>query len=409
MRILYLHPKSWTGEYVMLLQLRLMGHEVCALEEKRALERGARQITDHHREPGDGIATLWYDPRRGWERLLTWLPDRIFRRAFDGRNLVHRMWVIYAALRYFEPDVVICSDGFTYAIPAAFLKRLGLLRRRLITGFIGGDILDCSEAGVGRRRTWLTDRLIKISISAPEVLRPVSPLLEQILLRDGAAKERLHVCPSHLVISREDLQSVYVRRNAIRIALRERYDIPQKAPLIITLGANHKGKGIQILAKNWSRIRAAVPNVHWLLAGPPTEWLDRAVWPQLRAQGADVAIHVTGMLAQRDVFEHLAAADLHVNPSLCESLNMVTVEAAAVGTPTITSDGAGIADWVARFGAGVVVPNGDAGQLADAIIKALQSRDGLACWTDRARAMAEEFALERIAAQLIQLMNPQAL
>jgi len=52
--------------------------------------------------------------------VLTWVPDRVFRKGFDGRNLVHRMWVIRAAVRRFRPNAVVCSDGFTYAIPPLF-------------------------------------------------------------------------------------------------------------------------------------------------------------------------------------------------------------------------------------------------------------------------------------------------
>jgi len=42
MRILYLHPKAWIGEYAMLEELCARDYEVCALEEKRELEQGAR-------------------------------------------------------------------------------------------------------------------------------------------------------------------------------------------------------------------------------------------------------------------------------------------------------------------------------------------------------------------------------
>ena len=81
-------------------------------------------------------------------------------------------------------------------------------------------------------------------------------------------------------------------------------------------------------------------------------WLTEAVWPLLRQQALEKTVHFAGTLSGQAVYEHLAAGDVHVNPTLCEGLNMVTVEAAAVGTPTITSDGAGIADWVERLQAG---------------------------------------------------------
>jgi glycosyltransferase involved in cell wall biosynthesis len=408
MRILYLHPKSWSGEYAMLLRLQAMGHEVCALEEQRDLPQGARWSFDYFRQPGDGIATLWYDPRRGAEKLLTWLFDRMFRRAFEGRNLAHRMWIIRAALRCFNPDVVICSDGFSYAIPACFLKRIGLLRMRLVVGYIGGDILDCPQAAYGKRRTWLTDRLIKLSLAAPEVLRPVSPLLATVLLGDGAPGERIHVCPSHLVASRETLLDVSSRRKAISAALRKRHGISTGAPLVVTLSLNQQGKGLHILARAWPAVVDAFPQARWLLCGPQNPWTDREVWPVLDGHRLRSSVIATGRLAGIAVFEHLAAADLHVNPSLCEGLNMATVEAAAVGTPTVTSNGAGIADWVERFGAGAVVGAGESGALADAILLAFNDRSNLARWAQGARAMAGEFALERIAGELQQLVDPRA-
>jgi glycosyltransferase involved in cell wall biosynthesis len=404
-KILYLHPKSWGGEYAMLLRLRDLGHSVCALEEQRNLPQGARWLSAYFREPGDRIATLWYDPRRGAEKLATWLFDRVFRRAFDGRNLVHRMWIILAALRKFRPDVVICSDGFTYAIPASFLKRLGLVRTRMIVGYIGGDILDCPEAAYGKRRTWLTDLLIKTSIQAPEVLRPVSPMLETVLLGDGAQRNRIHICPSHLVAPREALLDVSSRRAEISKTFRERLGIPSRAPLIVTLSLNQQGKGLHILAKAWKQIVDSHPQARWLLCGPENPWTDSHVWPVLEAYGLRGTVTSTGRLAGIAVFEHFAAADLHVNPSLCEGLNMATVEAAAVGTPTITSNGAGIADWVTRYDAGETVGAGEVDALADATIRAFNDPSVLARWARGAQAMSEEFALERISEQLVQIMD----
>lgn len=405
MRILSIHPRSWNGDYSMLCQLRSMGHEVSALEEKRDLPQGARWFADFYMNPGDGIATFWYDPRRGSEKLLTWPMDRLFRRAFDGRNLVHRMWIIHKAVKHFRPDVVFCSDGFSYALPAAFLKRMGLLPMRLVVSYIGGDVLDCPQAAVGKRRTWLTDRLIKASLPAPEALRPVSPLLEFILLRDGADKARIHVIPSHLVSSQAALSDVRVRRTAIGAAIRMRHGIPISAPLVITLGGNQQGKGIDVLARAWPAVMSAMPDARWLLCGLHSDWQSKVVIPLLEAQHLLSSVTLAGELHGMDVFEHLAAADLNLNPSLCESLNMVTVEAAATGTPTISSDGAGIADWILRYDAGLVVPAGESAPLADAILRAFRNRAELARWSSAAQAMSGEFAIEHVAGQLLRLLN----
>lgn len=407
MRILYLHPDSWTGEYALLEHLVERGIEVCVFEEQRGLG-AARRNSRYFRTPGDGMATLWYDPGRGAERILTWLADRIFRRAFDGRNLVHRMWMIRAAVAHFKPDVAVCSDGFSYAIPAGFLKRLGLMRPRLLVSYIGGDILDCPEAEYGRRRTPMVNWLIRKSIPGIDVLRPVSDSLRRVLERDGADAARIHVIPSHLVAGLDRLAEIRARRRELASAIRTRYGIPDGAPLIVTLSGNQKGKGLHVLAQAWRAVHAALPQCHWLLCGPEDPWLDRAVRPSLADSSAAQWVHFTGRLSGADVFEHLAAADLHVNPTLCEGLNMVTVEAAAAGTPSVTSDGAGIAEWVARLGAGSVVPADDSAALGDAVIEALRDTALRLTWQEHCTNMLGDFSLEHVADQLIRAARPPA-
>lgn len=399
MKILYLHPRSWIGEYAMLAKLRSLGHEVCAIEEDRKLP-SARRLTGHFRDPGDGIATFWYNPRRGVERLLTWPLDRRYRSAFDGRNLAHRAWVIAAAERHFRPDVVIASDGFSYAVPAAMLRSHGLMSAPLVSGFIGGDILDCPDAAYGRRRTPTTDWLIKQVVRHADWLRPVSPMLVEVLRRDGADASRIRMIPSHLVVDTAIADDIHARRPQVADAIRLRYGIPAGAPLIVTLSWNGKGKGLHVLAEAWPQVLAANPQARWLLCGPDDPWLAEAVWPRLEDSGVRATVIAAGRLSGHDLFEHLAAADLHANPTLCEGLNMVTVEAAAVGTPTVCSNGCGIAGWIARYGAGPVVQAGQAAPIADAIIRALQDPARLSAYAAASREMVAEFSLDRVAQQL---------
>lgn len=388
----------------MLVKLVGLGHQVCVLEESRNLAT-ARCLSAYFEQPGDGIETFWYNPRWGIERLLTLPWDRYYRKAFDGRNLAHRVWIVSAATRHFKPDVIIASDGFSYAVPAAYARRLGLIRAPLVVSFIGGDILDCPEADCGRRRTPATDQLIKDVVRHADWLRPVSPKLAKVLLADGARLEQIRVIPSHLVADRKLIDTIFSERRQLAAAIRQRYGLATNTPLLVTLSGNQKGKGLHVLADVWSRVLAGCPAARWLLCGPADSWLAQGVWPVLeQARIADTVI-ATGRLAGRDVFEHLAAADLHVNPTLCEGLNMVTVESAAVGTPTICSDGAGITDWLDRHQAGAVVPAGQGAPLADAILAALADPGKLAAWSAGGLQMSAEFSLDRVAEQLLELFE----
>lgn len=418
MKILYLHPGSWIGEYGILTKLKSLGHDICVLEERRHNEEGkegeprprrAREYTADFLNAGDGITTFWYDPHRGAEKLLTWPIDRFFKKSFEGRNLAHRMWVIAAAVRRFRPDIVVCSDGFTYAIPTAFLKRLGLLKQRLVVSYIGGDILDCPEYGVGKRRTPLISWLIQNSLPGIDVMRPLCDSLARILIKEGADLARIKVWPIQLLASTATLDDIHAHRAELRTSVRDRYGIAHDAPLVITLSGNHKGKGLQDLAAAWPTICAMVPGCQWLLCGPENPWLAEGVRPVIAAAKLDATVHYSGALRGSEVFEHMAAADLHVNPTLCEGLNMVTVEAAAVGTPSVSSDGAGIADWIESHHAGLVVPAGDVDALSAAVIAAASDTPDCAArrltWGTRSRTMAGDFSQDRIAAGMLRIFE----
>lgn len=408
MKILYLHPRAWSGEYSLLKTLRARGHEICVLEEQRNLQGSGRLLSNHFLEPSDDLHTFWYDPGKGLEKLLTWPFDRFFKRSFNGRNLAHRMWIIFRACAHFKPDVIVSSEGFAYGIPASFLKRFGLLRPKLMVSFIGGDILDCPEADVGKRRTPLTSWLIRQGLKSPDILRPVSPLLEKILIAEGADTRKIHVCPSHLPASLAQLQNTLEQKIAIRNTIRQRYQIPSDAPLIITLSGNQKGKGLHLLAEVWPKIQNALPGCHWLLCGHSDPWLEQQVLPALQRQNLIHTVTCIGSLTGIEVFEHLAAANLNVNPSLCESLNMVTVEAAAVGTPTITSNGAGIAAWIETYGCGLVVPADNKDALADAIIEFFKDNTSSIHQPEKCAALAQQFSLDRIADKLLALITATA-
>lgn len=405
MKILYLHPRAWTGEYPILVKLRQLGHEICVLEELRTSDNFDVGLSIDFLYSGDGISACWYNPRRGLEKLLSWPIDRLFKRPFDGRNLGHRMLTIRRAAKLFNPDVIVCTDGFTYAIPAAFLRRLGLLAAPLVVSYIGGDILDCPAVGVGKRRTPMVNWLIRNSLPSIDRMRPLCSSLERILIRDGADPGRISVIPVQLGVETELLGEIASRREEISHRLRLRYGIAPKAPLLVTLSGNHKGKGLHLLAEAWARIATEIPGCRWLLCGPADPWLEEGVWPVLRSSGRAKDVCATGSLTGIEVYEHLAAADLHINPTICEGLNMVTVEAAAMGTPTVGTDGAGISDWMEQLAAGIVVPAGEVGPLADAIISMLRDPQSRASMSLAGRTMAADFTLDRISSQLIKIFQ----
>ena len=131
--------------------------------------------------------------------------------------------------------------------------------------------------------------------------------------------------------------------------------------------------------------------------------MEQGIFPLIDASVGRGRIRLTGRLRGRDTYAHFAAADLNVNPTLCEGLNMATVDAAAVGTPTVCSDAAGIADWVLRHDCGLVYAAGDVQALERAVVDALAQPERLVAWGERCRGMIADFTAEAVFLQLADL------
>lgn len=403
MKILYLHPRAWSGEYPLLKVLRERGHQICVLEYERKLGKN-RILSPDFLEKGDGLNTFWYAPQYGLERIITWPVDFFFKRVGYRGNLGHRMWLILAAARHFKPDVVICSEGFGYGVAASLLKRWGLLKSKLIVGFIGGDIMDCPDADYGTRRNFYTNWLLRQTHFGADILRPVSYLLKDILVSEGAFPDKIKVCPSHLVAKNEAILNINSHRKIIKEKIRSQHGINSHAPVIVSLSGNWKGKGLHILAEAWPSIKQRLPDCQWLLCGPFSPWFEERVMPVVTK--FNESVHLVGALNGASVFEYLAAGDLHVNPTLCDGLNMVTVEAAAVGTPTIVTSSAGISTWIQKAAAGKVVPANDASAISDAVVSFFslpeEQRDE---YSRNSQNMAKEFSLDKIADKLLEIAS----
>lgn len=400
MRILFLHPNAWINEYSIIIKLKELGHDVFVLEEDRNINSPEKRIEKFFKNENDEIRTFWYNPKKEKKKILTFPVDRIFKRYFNGRNLGHRIWIISDAIKYFNPDVIITTDGFTYSIPASFFKRLTGKKILLMFSYIGGDILDCPEADVGKRRNLVTNWLIKKSIESADILRAVSPLIKKELINFGADEKKIVVIPSHLSIPEDFIQKLIIEKKLIRKKIREKYRIPDNGKVIITLSLNLKGKGIHILGQIWEKIIKKINDCYWLLCGPRSEWFNEKILPIIQPH-LDRTIFFTDRLKGIEVFEHFLASDLHINPSICEGLNMATVEASVVGVPTISSEKAGIAYWINEFKAGKVISSPEPSALLNAILEFFNELESNINYEKGCFELAKCFTLEIIAKKII--------
>jgi starch synthase len=166
-------------------------------------------------------------------------------------------------------------------------------------------------------------------------------------------------------------------------------------------------KGLDLLLEAWRAIEErGEGNERLLLIGGGS---DSAAVDHLvsrlglhRVTRVDRHIHDAGLLSR-----YLSAADAYVLSSRHEGFPVALIEAMSCGLPVVAADVAGAEEIVGRDGdaAGIVIPAGAPGAIADAVIELLGDaglRERLAA---RGRARAEErFSLAAVGEQLRELI-----
>ena len=165
-------------------------------------------------------------------------------------------------------------------------------------------------------------------------------------------------------------------------AIRDKLGLTEQARLITTVGTFKRQKGHAYLIEAVAALVLQFPDLHILLIGDGD--LRAALQAQTSSLGLKQRIHFLG--SRSDVPGLLAASDYFVLPSLWEGLPMALIEAMASGLPIVATDVSGTRQVMVPGETGIVVPPGDAQQLAAAIRELL---------SDSARAQAMGAAAQR--------------
>lgn len=172
----------------------------------------------------------------------------------------------------------------------------------------------------------------------------------------GAPADRVHVAPSGV-----DLD----------------FFAPQPLPTgpspeVLFVGRLVEKKGLDVLLEAWPLVRRAVPGARLrVVGGGPLEDAVRAAAPD----GVTLRLGTAGREHVRDA---LARATVVCTPSRtgadgdAESLLYVNLEAQAMGRPVVSTRHGGVPEFVDD--GGLLVPEGDAPALADALVSVLRDR-----------------------------------
>lgn len=316
-------------------------------------------------------------------------------------------------LRHHRYDIIHVENTFPLGAIAALAAPV--VRTPYIITTTGGDLFRLPGQGYGYGHYLVPRLLMRLALRRAAWVRTNSRLSGRICVRYGANPHRL----SPLPVSIGDgcypptTMSLSSYRAACRAALIERYgwtdmrDDPT-IPLLMCVGRLIAIKSPELLIEALPQINEQVGRVRVCIVGPSRvdsirgEYLDflQGVTHQL---GVATQCTFPGFVEPSEVKDYLAAADIVVVPSRLEGLNRVVIEAGAVGTPSVVSDGAGAAELVARSGCGLMVPKGSASTLAHGICRLLQTPGALVECGERARLLAAEQSASSVAQALVTL------
>ena len=152
--------------------------------------------------------------------------------------------------------------------------------------------------------------------------------------------------------------------NVTGLDVRQQLGIAADDVVIGFVGRIVRDKGIIELLDAWRAIKARHSNVRLLVVGP-FEVRDGVPPDVERALRDDPRVHLAGFVT--DTPRYYEAMDLLVLPSHREGLPNAPLEAAAMGVPCVTTDAVGCVDAVVDDLTGLIVPVGDATELAGAL------------------------------------------
>jgi len=215
-----------------------------------------------------------------------------------------------------------------------------------------------------RRRRALVYRLADRTITSGEGVRAM-------VIAAGVASERVVSIPAGV-----DAERFHSRVSGKPV--RDELGLAG-APGVVGLVANVRGsKGHNVFLEAARAVLAAAPDTRFLVVGDGVGFDE--VRRRVRDMGLDARVHLTGF--RRDIPEVMAALDVLVLPSIrSEAISQVIPQALAVGTPVVASTVGGSPELIRDGENGRLVPPGDSGALAAAILDLLRD-------PERARAMA---------------------
>lgn len=240
-----------------------------------------------------------------------------------------------------------------WALPTGALASiLGfLVRRPVVLHLAGGELQAMSDIHYGGSQTWRGRLQVRTALRGAAHITVATPGMEQAAGRLGAAVHRLV-----LGVDVRCWPAVALRPFA-----------PRERARLIHVASLNRVKDQGTLLRAVAVLRGRKVAFHLDLVGEDT--LHGEVQELAATLGLNECVTFHGFLPHDDLQPLMSRAHLHVMSSRHEAGEVVTLEAAMCGVPTVGTNVGRVADWAPD--AAVAVPVADADALAEGIARLL--------------------------------------
>jgi phosphatidyl-myo-inositol alpha-mannosyltransferase len=217
------------------------------------------------------------------------------------------------------------------------------------------------------------------------VLRPLSHALDvRIAVSPTAAETVAELFPGDYRII----------PNGVDVSRFKPLGIPRHPGQVLFVGRPVARKGLPVLLKSFSVVLERAPSARLVIVGSAPE---NVKLPKKLLS----SVEVRGMVDEEELVAYMRSSSLLCAPSTGgESFGMVLIEAMAAGLPVVASDIPGYEAVVSSGKNGVLVPPGDPGALADALVALLTDPARRTKLSLAGQASASRYDWSRIAAAL---------
>jgi len=178
---------------------------------------------------------------------------------------------------------------------------------------------------------------------------------------------------------------------------------PSKEPTVLYVGRIRRYKGlVDPLLKAWPEVlrRRSDARLQMIGRGDYQETLRHYI----SRNNLEKSVQLMGYVNEAKKLELIRSAWFAVYPSVKEGWGLPVIEAGAAGIPTVASDSPGLRDAVRDGETGLLVPHGDVGALARAILRLIEDGDLRRRLGDEAKIFSRNFDWDRMAERVLELI-----